>query len=222
MHASTFEDSASSRWNWSRTCSLAAAIAVNLFGLLILARPGVVPMAAAQVVEVGIRWIDPPPEPVAVPLPPEPQPPVRAAPRPATPQPPVVTRPIVEVPSMISEPVPASDTLEQTPTVDVIASNEPAAVPRSDAALEYAHIVEPRYPRESQRRGEHGTVLLRVLVGIDGLPKQVEIARSSGYSHLDRAAREAVRQWRFRPVRINGTAVPATGLVPVAFNIADA
>ena len=76
----------------------------------------------------------------------------------------------------------------------------------------------PRYPREALRSGESGTVLLRVHVGADGRPTQVDLVESSRSRSLDRAATEAVRRWRFRPAQRNGQPVPGVVQVPIAFN----
>jgi protein TonB len=75
----------------------------------------------------------------------------------------------------------------------------------------------PRYPAEALRNAESGTVLLRVEVGPDGVPTQVQIAKSSRSRSLDRADSEAVRQWRFRPAQRNGQPVPGSVQVPIAF-----
>jgi len=215
MHSIAIGRSTSWRCDWKRTTSLAGALAVHVFALLVLALPVAVPTAPPAPVDIGVILIDPPAEPVAIPLPPEPQPPARTPPRQVTVQPQVVPPSTVPQPSTAVLAIPASDGPAQVPT---IATGE-QATPGIDASLDYAHIVNPPYPRDALRRGEHGTVLLRVLVGIDGLPKQVTIARSSGSPRLDRAALDAVQQWRFRPVQVNGVAVPASGLVPVAFNL---
>lgn len=75
----------------------------------------------------------------------------------------------------------------------------------------------PRYPVEALRNGESGTVILRVDVSADGVPTQVEVARSSRSRSLDRAASEAVRRWTFRPAQRNGQPVAGSVQVPVAF-----
>jgi periplasmic protein TonB len=70
------------------------------------------------------------------------------------------------------------------------------------------------------REGVQGTVLLQVLVDVDGRPLQVDVQRSSGDRRLDVAARRQVLDhWRFRPAMKNGHAVQAIGLVPVAFSL---
>jgi len=45
----------------------------------------------------------------------------------------------------------------------------------------------------------------------------VTVEESSGVASLDDAAAAAVRRWRFRPARRNGTPVRATVQVPVRF-----
>jgi protein TonB len=77
----------------------------------------------------------------------------------------------------------------------------------------------PRYPREAQRRGETGTVLLRVHVGPDGKPYSVDLVQGSGSRALDRAASDAVRRWRFRPAVRGGQAVAGEVQVPVTFDL---
>lgn len=76
----------------------------------------------------------------------------------------------------------------------------------------------PRYPSRALRRGDSGTVRVRVEVGPDGRPSQVSVAQPSGSRDLDRAAVEAVRRWRFHPARRNGEPVPGTVIVPISFS----
>ena len=77
----------------------------------------------------------------------------------------------------------------------------------------------PTYPASAMRRGERGTVLLRVDVGVDGVPSKVSIEHRSGSRALDRAAVDAVRQWRFHPAQRDGQPVPASLVVPIDFNV---
>jgi len=75
----------------------------------------------------------------------------------------------------------------------------------------------PEYPRAALRRRESGEVLLRVQVGPDGVPSDVSLIRGSGSRHLDRAASEAVRRWRFRPAMRGGQPVSGEVQVPISF-----
>jgi len=60
--------------------------------------------------------------------------------------------------------------------------------------------------------------LLRVLVDATGRPAQIQIERSSGFSRLDSAAREAVEKFLFHPYEVNGIAQPAQVLIPIGFD----
>jgi len=118
----------------------------------------------------------------------------------------------VELP--IAGPGPANDGPATGP-----ASIEPASAPAA-MRLEYTSAPPPAYPRDALRRGAEGTVLLRVLVGIDGRPLEVAIGESSGHRDLDAAARRHVlARWRFRPAHRDGQPVQAIGLVPIAFSL---
>jgi protein TonB len=85
-------------------------------------------------------------------------------------------------------------------------------------SVEYVRAAPPVYPKESQRKHEHGTVILRVLVDASGRPAQIQVERSSGFERLDDAAREAVEKFLFRPYEVNGVAQPAQVLIPIGFD----
>jgi periplasmic protein TonB len=93
------------------------------------------------------------------------------------------------------------------------------AVAPASVNAAYLHNPLPRYPAAARRAGEQGTVMLRVLVGRDGAPARVEIDRSSGSPHLDAAARETVKAWRFAPARRGGEAIESWVVVPVVFRL---
>lgn len=75
----------------------------------------------------------------------------------------------------------------------------------------------PRYPTESRRKHETGTVLLRLVLGLDGSVSDIAIAQSSGFDRLDKAALEAVRRWRWSPTLQAGQAVQVRGVVEIPF-----
>jgi protein TonB len=115
--------------------------------------------------------------------------------------------------AVVTNPVAA----QPSDTGDTVA---PVVGPVAGVQLEYAQAPAPSYPRDALRDAIEGTVMLRVLVDVDGRPLDVQIEHSSGNRSLDRAAREQVLQrWRFRPAMQNGHAVQAIGLVPVDFRL---
>src|SRR3546814_11757122 len=70
----------------------------------------------------------------------------------------------------------------------------PPAGPVAGVRLQYADAPSPPYPRAALRAGLQGTVMLQVLVDVDGRPLQVNVEHSSGYRVLDNAARRYVLQ----------------------------
>jgi protein TonB len=96
-----------------------------------------------------------------------------------------------------------------------------ASVPVTPAGFSAAYLRNPapRYPVASRRAGEQGTVTLRVLVSLDGLASRVAVEKSSGSPHLDAAALEAVKAWRFTPARQGANSVESWMLVPIVFRL---
>lgn len=105
-------------------------------------------------------------------------------------------------------------------TTEPIDTTPQVTGPVTGMSLEYASAPAPSYPRDALRAGITGTVLLEVLVDVDGSPLKVTIHRSSGNRELDRAAQLQVQKhWRFRPASRNGAAVQAIGIVPIDFKL---
>ncbi len=75
----------------------------------------------------------------------------------------------------------------------------------------------PEYPRAALRRGDAGSVVVRVDVDATGYPSNVTVIQRSGSRDLDRAASDAVRRWRFQPAQSNGQPVPGSIEVPFDF-----
>ncbi len=65
--------------------------------------------------------------------------------------------------------------------------------------------VKPAYPEEAQQQHIQGRVVMKVLVGINGLVRDVVVI--SGDPQLVESAAHAVRQWRFRPHSLKGQLV---------------
>ncbi len=96
---------------------------------------------------------------------------------------------------------------------------ETAEPPLREAQPLYADNPPPAYPRLARRRGWQGEVLLQVRVGSSGKVLTARVERSTGYPVLDRAALEAVRDWRFRPARRGLLPVESEVRVPVRFRL---
>ncbi|SEP86234.1 outer membrane transport energization protein TonB (TC 2.C.1.1.1) [Solimonas aquatica] len=129
-------------------------------------------------------------------IPPPPPPP----PTFETPPPPVIPPPEI---SIASAPAPAT-AIHATTT-----PAKPAPVTAKTAPVVKAkNCREPEYPSISQRLNETGSVVLQLLVGVDGRVSDAKIENSSGYPRLDEAAKRALSLCKFTPGTENGQAVP--------------
>jgi TonB family protein len=79
------------------------------------------------------------------------------------------------------------------------------------------HRVEPVYPEKAKRQQLEGTVRLRVAVDGSGNVEDVKVL--SGSALFTQAAAEAVRQWRFETMQVEGKPVPVVGEVAVTFRL---
>lgn len=135
-------------------------------------------------------------------------------------------KPIVQAPAAPPPPVTAADIPPPPPEAVVVAppSPQPAAagpVSVSDLAAKMVSARPPRYPVESRRRREQGTVYLLVLLGLDGRVAEISLSRSSGSARLDKAALEAVRKWRWSPTLQGDEPVMVRGIVDIPFVLRD-
>lgn len=79
------------------------------------------------------------------------------------------------------------------------------------------HDVAPRYPELAQRARIEGVVIIEAVIAVDGSVRDARVLRSVAL--LDRAALDAVKQWRYAPTRLNGVAVPVIVTVTVQFRL---
>jgi protein TonB len=75
----------------------------------------------------------------------------------------------------------------------------------------------PKYPDFAREAGIEGRVIVRAVVGVDGIPRQVKAI--SGPKPLFDAAVEGVRQWRFKPGLTSGQPVEVSVEIPVVFRL---
>ena len=87
------------------------------------------------------------------------------------------------------------------------------------ASADYLKNPHPKYPKISLRRKEAGTVLLALTVTAEGRAKDVRVLKTSGYPRLDKAALDAVKDWRFIPAKRLGRPVDADYELPIHFKL---
>jgi protein TonB len=98
------------------------------------------------------------------------------------------------------------------------APTTPVRVGGSITAPRLLQRVPPDYPLVAQHAQIEGVVILEATVGPDGRVDDVKVLRS--HSILDAAAVEAVEQWVYEPLMLNGQAYPFVLTVTVSFSLA--
>jgi protein TonB len=77
------------------------------------------------------------------------------------------------------------------------------------------HRVEPTYPEMARFAQLSGIVILEAVVSTDGCVESVKILRSR-HPLLDKPSEEALLQWRYSPLVLNG--IPTSFVLTVTFN----
>lgn len=83
------------------------------------------------------------------------------------------------------------------------------------------HVIkgrDPDYSKEARKKNIEGTTVLWLIVGADGIPRDIRVARSVGYG-LDEEAINAVKKWRFKPSTLDGHPVDVQINVEVTFRL---
>lgn len=211
------------RINARRVVAIAVVVALHVFafGRMLLPTP---PKAS----ERGARVELPIPIPRDVPPPPPPPPRVitpvpKIIPPIVTPPRPQERRPIDPPPQSLPQQAHVADRGEERappPVPTVAPSGPPVAAKPAAAELVATVATAPQYPAREQRLGIQGSARLRILVGVDGRAREVEVLGTKGSPAFGRAARQQVmRRWRFQPAEREGRAVEAWGTVTILFRL---
>jgi len=91
--------------------------------------------------------------------------------------------------------------------------------PEAAKPIMETHTLSP-YPRDSITNDEAGAVTVEVLIGVNGLPTQVNLKTSSGFPRLDEQTRKwLLDHWRWQPPGRNCSAI---AIVKYAWSLDDA
>ncbi|KQX22711.1 MULTISPECIES: energy transducer TonB [unclassified Sphingomonas] len=194
--------------NWPTIIAIVALHVVTLYGLVTFDVIHIAEKKKPLVVEL----IAEPPAPPAEK--PKPEPVVIEKVQPIVLAPP----PIVQT---LAPPPPITVTTAPPPPKQTAVAAPPPAGPVTVGNLD-ERLLEgnpPRYPMESRRKHEQGTVVVRLLISTDGRVSEISIAQSSGFERLDKAALQAIRGWRWQPIVRDGQPVEVRGLYSMPFTL---
>ena len=86
-------------------------------------------------------------------------------------------------------------------------------------AAKIVHQVMPVYPQPARLSRISGTVRIEAVISRDGMIQSLRIM--SGHPLLAQAALDAVRQWVYRPTRLNGEPVEVLTQIEVNFKLGE-
>lgn len=209
----------------SRNVVIASGVIVFHAAALWALQSGLLRRAAEVVIPVEImsQFVEPPKPKVEPPPPPPPPPKVAKAPPPPRPQairePKPTPAPQAPVGTTEPPPPPAPPAAPTPPAPPALPPAPPAppAVQLPSSNADYLQNPKAVYPAMSKRLGEQGKVIVKVLVGVDGLPKSAEVKKSSGFDRLDEAAIEYIMKCRFVPGKVNGVVQAMSYDAPVNY-----
>ncbi len=218
QHPATERTLPSGRYGEGRSVNLPAiliAVAIHVIAItaVLLVRYEA-PLKQPEKRLVTVNLMPPPPPPAKETPPPAkpdivaPRPPIQLA---RAPLPVVPPDPVPREPSPVAAPSPAP-----TPPAVTVAG-PPSVVQVSKLSLNMLSGTPPRYPVESRRKHEEGTIVLSLTLGQDGRVANISVSRSSGFDRLDQAALSAVRKWRWAPLVRDGKPVMVKGIVEIPF-----
>jgi protein TonB len=108
-----------------------------------------------------------------------------------------------------------SDTGPAMPIPPLPTTEKPRHVSEGVMAAALIYKVQPQYPSVARLMHLAGAVRLRAIIGKDGSVSELQVL--SGHPLLVQAAVAAVREWRYRPTRLNNETVEVETYITVDF-----
>ena len=200
-----------SRANWPVLIGILAVHAL-LLGIVITHRFILPEKAAPSLAVFDIELqpdTPPPPPPENKPTPVKVMTPVIVAPKPIV-QPPAAPQTIAVTETPPPPQPPVAPRVETPP-----APSGPVSI--GNLSSKMISATPPRYPVESRKKKEQGTVVMKLLLDTEGKVAEISLQKSSGFARLDQAALAAVKRWRWSPIIRNGGPVMVRGVVEIPF-----
>lgn len=85
----------------------------------------------------------------------------------------------------------------------------------------YADSLQPPYPGSEIRAQTEGKLTARVLVGVDGRVKAIEVTRSPSKGLTEATRRHALAKWRFKPATRDGVPYESWMTMTLNFRLVD-
>jgi len=77
---------------------------------------------------------------------------------------------------------------------------------------------DPEYTDKARKERQQGTVVIKMVVGSDGLPRDIKVSRTLS-PEFDKAAIDAVKKWKFTPATRDSKPIAVEIDVEMAFRL---
>jgi TonB family protein len=124
--------------------------------------------------------------------------------------------PVMEPPAVEMSPSASPEQLQRLTTVQPQLPSGGPMVSQGVVEASLIHRVDPQYPMQARTQRLSGKVILSATIAADGTVRQVAIL--GGSPLLAAAAAKAVRQWRYHPATLNGSAIEVQKELTFVFN----
>jgi protein TonB len=81
-------------------------------------------------------------------------------------------------------------------------------------------MVPPKYPTEMRREGTSGVVTVSCLIDEKGNVQEPKVEKATNDA-FSQPAVDAVRKWKFKPAKRDGSAVSIRVSIPIQFSVSD-
>jgi len=96
----------------------------------------------------------------------------------------------------------------------------PTRVSNTEQEKRLTKRINPKYPKEAFDAKLTGEITLETTIGADGKVTGVKLY-GKGEDLLVKAAMDAVKQWEYKPYKVNGKAVPVVTYVKINFKVGE-
>jgi protein TonB len=137
------------------------------------------------------------------------------------PPPPDLTKP---PPPFVPPPdIAIADTGPSNAISNVQSRQAPVVAPQVTAPVPVGrkHECMSGYPPVSRRLSEQGNVMVKYVISETGEVMSATVDKSSGYSRLDEAAAQCVKDWRFKPATQGGRPIAVSGQVNIKYTLTN-
>jgi len=123
------------------------------------------------------------------------------------------------VPAPPVEPISAEAVVQAASAAAVETLATPIKVPSDVTAASIINQTKPEYPPQARARGIQGAVVLHATIDKEGKISEVQVLE--GDDVLAQSASEAVRQWRYKPMMVDGEAREVDTTITVTFSLKE-